>query len=54
MARPRVSLRESFRKAMDGDARDDSGGLASIAIAVWYWIAGEPIRDGDATTDDPT
>ena len=53
MARRRVSLSESLEKATDGDARDDSGGLATFAIAVWYWIAGEPIRDGDETADDP-
>jgi hypothetical protein len=54
VARRRVSLRESLRKATDGDARDDSGGLAMFAIGFWYWIAGEPIRDGDEAADDPT
>jgi len=45
MDRRRVSFRESWNKATDGPAGDDSGGYASMIAAVWYWIAGEPIPD---------
>lgn len=51
MARRRVSLGESIRKVTDGNPRDDSGGLASFAVAVWYWIVGEPVPKGETPGD---
>jgi hypothetical protein len=49
--RRRVSLGQSLRDAIDAPAGDASGGFVSIAVGVWYWIVGQPIRDDDKGSD---
>jgi hypothetical protein len=51
MARKRMTLRESYARASEGDTRDATGGLATLVSAVWYWVFGEPQGD-DLSPDD--
>lgn len=45
VARRRVTLRESYRKANGGPASNNTTyGFGELFTPLWHWIAGEPVE----------
>jgi hypothetical protein len=54
VARRRVTLRESYRKANGGPASNKTAyGYGELFTPLWHWIAGEPVEPdpGEASSD---